>query len=141
MPNPILMTVDDEPEVLRAVERDLRRQYGADYRVLRAASGDEALAALPELKRRNETVALFLADQRMPGLTGIDFLSKASDFFPKAKRVLLTAYADTEVAIQGINTTRIDHYLLKPWDPPEQRLYPQLDDLLDDWLAGYRPPF
>ncbi|HET7772166.1 MAG TPA: response regulator, partial [Chloroflexota bacterium] len=141
MPNPILLTVDDEPEVLRAVERDLRHQYGADYRVLRAASGEEALAVLPELKRRNETVALFLADQRMPGLSGIDFLAKAADFFPSAKRVLLTAYADTEVAIQGINTTRIDHYLLKPWDPPEQRLYPPLDDLLDDWLAGYRPPF
>ena len=141
MPNPILMTVDDEPEVLRAVERDLRRQYGADYRVLRAASGEEALATLPELKRRNETVALFLVDQRMPGMTGIEFLNTAADFFPRAKRVLLTAYADTEVAIQGINTTRIDYYLLKPWDPPELRLYPQLDDLLDDWLAGYRPPF
>jgi thioredoxin reductase (NADPH) len=141
MANPILMTVDDEPEVLLAVERDLRRQYGADYRILRAGSGEEALAALSELKRRNETVALFLVDQRMPGMGGIDFLAAANDFFPRARRVLLTAYADTEVAIQGINKTKIDYYLIKPWDPPEVRLYPLLNDLLDDWLAGYRPPF
>ena len=141
MPLPILMTVDDEPEVLLAVERDLRRQYGADYRVLRAGSGEEALAALSDLKRRNDTVALFLVDQRMPGIGGIDFLAAAVDFFPRAKRVLLTAYADTEVAIQGINKTKIDYYLIKPWDPPEVHLYPLLNDLLDDWIAGYRPPF
>jgi thioredoxin reductase (NADPH) len=141
MADPILMTIDDEPEVLRAVERDLRRQYGADYRVLRAESGEAALAALPELKRRNETVALFLSDQRMPGMSGIEFLAAAMEFFPRAKRVLLTAYADTEVAIQAINSTKIDYYLMKPWDPPEVRLYPVLNDLLDDWLAGYRPPF
>src|SRR6186713_1709005 len=108
MPDPILITVDDEPEVLRAVERDLRRQYGADYRVMRADSGEAVLAALPELKRRNETVALFLVDQRMPGMTGIELLAKAAEFYPRAKQVLLTAYADTDVAIQAINTTRID---------------------------------
>src|SRR6266542_3432547 len=141
MPLPILMTVDDEPEVLLAVERDLRKQYGADYRVLRAGSGEEALAALSDLKRRNDTVALFLVDQRMPGIGGIDFLAAATDFFPRAKRVLLTAYADTEVAIQGINKTKIDYYLIKPWDPPEVHLYPLLNDLLDDWIAGYHPPF
>jgi thioredoxin reductase (NADPH) len=141
MPDPILFTIDDEPEVLRAVERDLRRQYGADFRVIRAESGEAALAALPELKRRNETVALFLVDQRMPGMGGIEFLTKAVEFFPRAKRVLLTAYADTEVAIQAINSTKIDYYLMKPWDPPEVRLYPVLSDLLDDWLADYRPPF
>ena len=141
MAKPLLIAVDDEPDVLRAVERDLRRQYGADYRVLGAGSGEDALAALPELKRRNETVALFLVDQRMPGMSGIELLAAAAEFFPRAKRVLLTAYADTEVAIQGINTIRLDHYLLKPWDPPELHLYPLLSDLLDDWLSDYRPPF
>jgi thioredoxin reductase (NADPH) len=141
MPDPILLTVDDEPVVLRAIDRDLRRKYGADFRVIRAESGEAALAALAEVQRRNETVALFLVDQRMPGMSGIDFLARAGEHFPHAKRVLLTAYADTEVAIQAINSVRIDYYLMKPWDPPEERLYPVLSDLLDDWLAGYRPPF
>ena len=141
MPNPILITVDDEPQVLRAIDRDLRRQYGEDYRILRAESGEAALAALAELKKRNETVALFLVDQRMPGMSGIDFLAEAMAFFPRAKRVLLTAYADTEVAIKAINSTRIDYYLMKPWEPPEERLYPVLSDLLEDWRADYRPPF
>ena len=139
--NPVLMAVDDELDVLRAVERDLRRQFGAEYRVIRASSGEAAMEALPELKRRNESVALFLVDQRMPGMTGIEFLAAASEHFPRAKRVLLTAYADTEVAIRAINSTKIDYYLLKPWEPPEMRLYPVLEDLLEDWLADYRPPF
>jgi thioredoxin reductase (NADPH) len=138
---PILITVDDEPEVLWAVDRDLRRHYGADYQTIRAPSGEAALAALSDLKKRNQMVALFLVDQRMPGMGGIDFLAQAIEFFPRAKRVLLTAYADTEVAIQAINDTKIDYYLMKPWEPPEERLYPVLDDLLDEWAAGYRPPF
>jgi thioredoxin reductase (NADPH) len=141
MPNPVLMTVDDEPAVLLAVQRDLRRHFGMDYRVIRADSGEAALEAARELKRRNEEVALFLVDQRMPGMTGIEVLAGAAEYFPRAKRVLLTAYADTDVAIEAINTTRIDYYLMKPWDPPEVRLYPVLTDLLEDWLAGYRPPF
>jgi thioredoxin reductase (NADPH) len=141
MPNPILITVDDEPQVLRAIDRDLRRRYGEDYRIMRAESGEAALAVLPELKKRNEVVALFLVDQRMPGMSGIDFLTEAIAFFPRAKRALLTAYADTEVAIKAINSTRIDYYLMKPWEPPEERLYPVLSDLLDDWRADYRPPF
>src|SRR5688572_4170028 len=141
MANPILITVDDEPQVLRAVDRDLRRQYGEDYRIMRAESGEAALAALPELKKRNETVALFLVDQRMAGMSGIDFLTRAITFFPRANRVLLTAYADTEVAIRAINNTNLDYDLMKPWEPPEERLYPVLSDLLDDWQADYRPPF
>src|SRR5262245_54935912 len=116
---PILITVDDEPEVLWAVDRDLRQRYGADYQTIRAPSGEAALAALSDLKKRNQTVALFLVDQRMPGMGGIDFLAQAIEFFPRAKRVLLTAYADTEVAIQAINDTKIDYYLMKPWEPPE----------------------
>jgi thioredoxin reductase (NADPH) len=138
---PILFTVDDDPEVLRAVERDLRRQYGERFRVLRANSGASALAALETLKLRNAAVALLLVDQRMPHMTGVELLEKSLPLFPDAKTVLLTAYADTDAAIRAINTARIEHYLLKPWDPPEQSLYPVLDDLLADWLAGYRPPF
>jgi thioredoxin reductase (NADPH) len=135
------MTVDDDPEVLRAVERDLRQHYGAHFRVLRANSGASALDALQQLKLRNEPVALFLVDQRMPQMSGVEFLEQALDLFPTAKRVLLTAYADTDAAIRAINAVQVDYYLLKPWDPPETLLYPVLDDLLDDWQAGYRPPF
>jgi thioredoxin reductase (NADPH) len=141
MAKPILFAVDDDPEVLRAVERDLRRQYGETFRVLRASSGPSALEALEGLKRRNDAVALFLVDQRMPQMTGVEFLEKAIPLFPGAKRVLLTAYADTDAAIRAINTARVDYYLLKPWDPPEENLYPVLDDLLGDWQASYRPPF
>jgi len=141
MAKPILLTVDDDAEVLRAVERDLRRRYGERYRVLRADSGAAALEALKALKRRNDSVGLLLADQRMPQMTGVEFLGQAMEFFPNAKRVLLTAYADTEAAIQAINSAKIHHYLLKPWDPPEEHLYPVLDDLLEDWMASYRPPF
>lgn len=138
---PVLLVVDDDAEVLRAVARDLRRHYGDTYRVLRAESGEEALAATRELRERGGTVALLLSDQRMPGLSGVEFLEAAAESFPEAKRVLLTAYADTEAAIRAINRARIDYYLLKPWDPPEERLYPILDDLLDDWQAGHRPEF
>jgi thioredoxin reductase (NADPH) len=141
MARPALLTVDDDPEVLAAVERDLRKHYARDYRVLRADSGPAALDALRQLKERGETVALMLVDQRMPGMSGVEFLAEAMQFFPDAKRVLLTAYADTEAAIAAINKVRLDYYILKPWDPPAERLYPVLDDLLSDWKAGYRPPF
>jgi thioredoxin reductase (NADPH) len=138
---PILLAVDDEPAVLGAVTRDLRRHYGESYRVLRAGSGEEALELLRELKRREDAVALLLVDQRMPGVTGVELLRDALLLFPDARRVLLTAYADTDVAIRAINEVRLDHYLLKPWDPPEEHLYPVLDDLLEDWRANFRPPF
>jgi len=141
VPKPVLLTVDDDPEVLRAVERDLRRRYAEHYRVLRADSGATALEALRGLKRRGDSVALLLVDQRMPQMTGVEFLGQAMELFPNAKRVLLTAYADTDAAIGAINDARIHHYLLKPWDPPEEQLYPVLDDLLDDWMGSFRPPF
>jgi thioredoxin reductase (NADPH) len=141
MAKPVLMTVDDDAEVLRAVERDLRSRYAERYRVMRADSGASALQALNGLKKRNEAVGLLLADQRMPEMSGVEFISKAIDLYPEARRVLLTAYADTDAAIQAINQARIHHYLLKPWDPPEQQLYPVLDDLLEDWQATFRPAF
>jgi thioredoxin reductase (NADPH) len=141
MPKPVLLTVDDDPEVLRAVERDLRRRYASDYRVLSASSGQAAHTLLERLQQRGEAVALFLVDYRMPQMNGIEFLSTAISTFPDARRVLLTAYSDTEAAIRAINEIKLNHYLLKPWDPPEQNLYPILDDLLGDWQAGYRPPF
>ena len=141
MAKPVILSVDDDPQVLSAVSRDLRGRYGEDYRVVRAASGEAALETVRELKSRNDTVALFLVDQRMPIMNGVGFLGDAIPFFPEAKRVLLTAYADTEAAIQAINEVAIHHYLLKPWDPPEENLYPVLDDLLDDWRASFRPPF
>jgi thioredoxin reductase (NADPH) len=141
MARPVLLAVDDEPDVLRTVERDLRRHYGPEYRILGADSGVAALETLEQLHERHEPVALLLADQRMPHMTGVGFLTQARDMFPAAKRVLLTAYADTDVAIRAINEVRLDYYLQKPWDPPEQQLYPVLDDLLEDWQAGYRPPF
>jgi thioredoxin reductase (NADPH) len=135
MAKPIIMTVDDEPAVLNAVERDLRRQYGGEYRILKAGSGAEGLEAVKELKKRNTPVALFLVDQRMPAMTGTEFLAQALKFYPEARKVLLTAYADTEAAIASINTLGLDYYLMKPWDPPEQTLYPVVDDLLSDWWA------
>ena len=141
MAKPILLTVDDDPEVLRAVERDLRRQYGRDYRVMPAASGQGALDALTQLRTRGDQVAMLIADQRMPRMTGVEFLEQARTIFPDAKRVLLTAYADTDAAIRAINTVRIHYYLMKPWDPPQENLYPYLDDLLADWSAWYRPAF
>src|SRR6478736_6701474 len=137
MPKPVIWTVDDDPDVLRAVERDLRRQYGDRYRVISADSGLSALEATKQLKLRNESVALFLVDQRMPRMSGVEFLEKAMELYPEAKRALLTAYADTDAAIRAINEVRIQHYLMKPWDPPEERLYPVIDDLLDEWLSHY----
>ncbi|MCC6192024.1 MAG: FAD-dependent oxidoreductase [Anaerolineales bacterium] len=141
MDKPIIFTIDDDAEVLRAIERDLRRGFGKDYRVLRAESGASALEALRKLRLRDEPVALLLADQKMPGLSGVEFLEQARQLYPDAKCALLTAYADTDAAIRAINNVRIDYYLLKPWDPPEERLYPVLQDMLDDWQAGYRPRF
>jgi thioredoxin reductase (NADPH) len=129
----ILLTVDDDPEVSRALARDLRQRYGEDYRIRRAESGPAALDALKELKLRDERVGLLLADQRMPEMTGVEFLAEARQFYPKARRVLLTAYADTEAAIAAINRADVHYYLLKPWDPPQEKLYPVLDDLLEDW--------
>jgi thioredoxin reductase (NADPH) len=141
MAKPIIMTVDDEPAVLNAVERDLRRQYGGEYRILKAGSGADGLEAVKELKKRNTPVALFLVDQRMPAMTGTEFLAQALKFYPEARKVLLTAYADTEAAIASINTLGLDYYLMKPWDPPEQTLYPVLDDLLSDWWAAVPLPY
>lgn len=141
MPKPVIWTVDDDPDVLRAVERDLRRKYGDRYRVISADSGSSALDATKQLKLRNETVALFLVDQRMPRMSGVEFLEKAIELYPEAKRALLTAYADTDAAIRAINSVHIDHYLMKPWDPPEERLYGVVDDMLDDWQSSFRPAF
>lgn len=138
---PVLLTVDDDPQVVRAIERDLRRQYGKRFRILKAESGYKALALVKQLRLRNGIVALLLVDQRMPQMTGVELLEQSIDIFPEAKRVLLTAYADTEAAIRSINRARIDYYLMKPWDPPEEHLYPILDDLLDDWWASFRPPY
>ena len=136
---PVLLAVDDEPSVARAVERDLRRRYGRDYRVLRAGSGEEALATLREAKLRGTPIALLLVDQRMPGMSGVELLEAALEIAPDAKRALLTAYADTQAAIDAINRVSLDHYLLKPWDPPEEQLYPVVDDLLDVWRAEAPP--
>jgi thioredoxin reductase (NADPH) len=141
MTKPALLAIDDDPEVLRAVERDLRRRYSANYRVLSANSGLAGLELLKRLGRRNEPVALFLVDHRMPQMTGIEFLSQAIRNHAVSKRVLLTAYADTDAAIRAINDVKLNHYLMKPWDPPEQNLYPVLDDLLDEWQQSYRPAF
>ena len=141
MLKPVILTVDDDPAVLQAVARDLRQQYGDRFRIVRADSGASALDTTQQLKLRNEAIALFLVDQRMPQMSGVEFLEQASDIFPEAKRVLLTAYADTNAAIAAINTARLDYYLLKPWDPPQEKLYPALDDLLNDWQANFKPEF
>ena len=141
MGKPFVLALDDDSNVLQAVSRDLRGQYGADYRVLRASSGSSALELLAERKRRGDPSALFLVDQRMPSMNGVEFLSRAKELYPDAKRVLLTAYADTEAAIQAINDVHVDHYLLKPWDPPEEKLFPVLTDLLAEWKGAFRAPF
>lgn len=141
MPKPILLAIDDDTSVLEAVVQDLRRHYGEHYRIVRAASGAAALDICRQLKERKDIVALFLSDQRMPGMTGVVFLQQALTIYPDAKRVLLTAYADTEAAIRAINSAKIHYYLNKPWDPPEEKLYPVLDDLLEAWKQGYKPPF
>ena len=141
MGKPVMLAVDDDSQVLQSVGRDLRRKYGQQYRIVTADSGKSALEALRGLKLRDEPTALFLVDQRMPEMTGVEFLTQALEVYPDAKRVLLTAYADTNAAIQAINEVKLDHYLLKPWDPPEENLYPVLEDLLDDWQANFRPDF
>jgi thioredoxin reductase (NADPH) len=141
MAKPVLLTVDDDPDVLQAIERDLRSRYSDRYRILRAASANEALDTLNRLKSRNDAVALLLADQRMPELDGVGFLAQATDLFPNAKRALLTAYADTNAAIEAINSARVHYFLLKPWDPPDQNLYPPLDDMLNEFMDSYHPPY
>ncbi|MBE9062273.1 FAD-dependent oxidoreductase [cf. Phormidesmis sp. LEGE 11477] len=141
MDNPVLLVVDDDLGVLKVLERDLRGQYGGRFRILRSQSGEQALDILERIELRSESLALIVADQRMPKMTGLELLERSSTFFPQAKRVLLTAYTDTEAAIRAINETKLDYYLLKPWEPPEDKLYPVLDDLIDDWLASYRPLF
>src|SRR5262245_48768693 len=136
MAKPIIITVDDEPEVLNMINRDLRRYFGKDYRIIKASSGQEALDAIKELKARNESVALFISDQRMPHIEGTEFLAHAIKFYPDARKVLLTAYADTDAAIKSINQIGLDYYLMKPWTPAEENLYPVLEDLLTDWQAS-----
>jgi thioredoxin reductase (NADPH) len=141
MAKPVIMTVDDEAGVLDAVARDLRRGFGEQFRVIKAASGSEALDTVRELNRRAVPLALLLVDQRMPGMSGTEFLVQARDIYPEAKKVLLTAYADTEAAIASINDLGLDYYLMKPWDPPEREFFPVLTDLLDDWKASVRPSY
>jgi thioredoxin reductase (NADPH) len=141
MAKPIILTVDDEAPVLNSIERDLRAHYAKDYRIMKAGSGGEALDAVHKLKQRDTPVALFLVDQRMPEMSGTDFLAESQVIYPNAKKVLLTAYADTEAAIQSINSIGLDHYLMKPWDPPDENLYPLLDDLLSDWWASAEMPY
>ena len=141
MAHPIILTVDDDIQVVNAIERDLRHHYRQDYRIMKATSGAVALETVQRLKQRNDQMALFLVDQRMPGISGVEFLAEAMKFYPKARKVLLTAYADTQAAIAAINLIGLDHYLMKPWSPPEQNLYPVLDDLLSDWLTTVEVPF
>lgn len=141
MAKPVILTVDDDPDVLQSIERDLRTRYSERYRIMRAASANEALSVLNRLKSRNDAVALLLADQRMPELDGVGFLSQATELFPGAKRALLTAYADTNAAIEAINSARVHYFLLKPWDPPDQNLYPALDDMLNEFMDSYHPPY
>src|ERR671921_1955928 len=136
MGHPAILTVDDDPSVSRAIARDLRRRYGENHRIIRASSAAEALAALREIKLRGGRLAVMLADYRMPQMNGIEFLEQAMDLFPRARRVLLTAYADTDAAISAINLVDVDHYLLKPWEPPEEKLYPVVDAMVETWLAS-----
>jgi thioredoxin reductase (NADPH) len=140
MNKPLILTVDDDPVVLKTVERDLRTRYSRDYRIVSINLGTAALDYLKKMQAQNENVALLLVDQRMPQMTGVEFLVQARPLFPAAKKVLLTAYADTEAAITAINLVRLDYYLMKPWDPPEENLYPILDDLLHEWRASMYPP-
>lgn len=141
MKKPMIFAIDDDHAVIRAIERDLRKYYGKDYRVIAARSGEEALESLNKLKLKSEEVAIFISDQRMPGMSGVDFLVRAKDIYPDAKRVLLTAYSDTDSAIRAINDVQLDYYLMKPWDPPEERLYPVINDLLEEWQASYKPGY
>jgi len=141
MKKPIIFALDDDPAVLRAVVRDLREAYKREYRILATESADEALDSLKELKNKGEVVALFLTDQRMPEMLGVEFLEKAKEYFPEAKRILLTAYSDTEAAIKAINEVQLDYYLMKPWDPPEEKLFPVINDHLDEWQSNFKPEF
>jgi len=141
MNKPIIFSIDDDPQVLRSIKRDLRSAYKEDYRIISTDSASEALDAVTELKKKGEEVALFLSDQRMPEMLGVEFLEKARETYPEAKRVLLTAYSDTSAAIKAINEVQLDYYLLKPWNPPEEKLFPVITDLLDDWQAQYVPEF
>ena len=138
---PIILAVDDDPQVIRAVRQDLRKQYKSGYRIITTDSAKEALESLKEFKNKGEEIALFVSDQRMPEMLGVDFLEQAKKFYPEAKRVLLTAYSDTDAAIKAINEVQLDYYLMKPWDPPEEKMYPVLDDLLDDWQNNFIPDF
>lgn len=139
MKQPFIIIVDDDVQVLRAIQRDVRNKYNNEYRISAADSANEALELIKELKLKNETVALFISDQRMPEMEGVEFLGKAKDIFPDAKLVLLTAYSDIDVAIKAINDLKLDYYLLKPWSPPDEKLYPAVDDVLDEWQAQYKP--
>jgi thioredoxin reductase (NADPH) len=141
MKQPILFSIDDDPQVLRAVTRDLKSKYRQEYRILSTTSAREALESLQELKNKGETVALFLSDQKMPEMEGVEFLEKAREFFPEAKRVLLTAYSDTDAAIKAINAVKLDYYLMKPWDPPEEKLFPVITDLLEEWQSTVIPEY
>src|ERR687890_2204402 len=141
MIKPVILTIDDDPAVIGAIDRDLRHQYRHEYRVMKASSPGEGLETAQALAARNTPIAMFIVDQRMPEMSGIEVLREAMKLHPQSRRVLLTAYADTEVAIQGINEIGLDHYLMKPWDPPEMRLYPVLDDLLGEWRARTKPTF
>jgi thioredoxin reductase (NADPH) len=141
MEKPVILTIDDEPQVLKAIERDLRDKYHADYRIIKANSGVTGLELVKKLKQRGMNIALFLVDHRMPQMNGTEFLREAIPYFPEAKKVLLTAYADTDAAISSINDIGLDYYLLKPWSPPEQQMYPVLDELLEDWQTTVRPPY
>jgi thioredoxin reductase (NADPH) len=139
MSEPVILAVDDDPQVLAALRRDLRSRYREDYRVLAAGSGESALEVIRDLKKRGDTLAMVITDQRMPSMLGVDVLTKVTEFYPIARRVLLTAYSDIRAAIRAINEARVDYYLEKPWDPPEERLFPAIDDLLGTWQAEYRP--
>ncbi len=141
MKKPLIVSIDDDAQVLKAIKADLRNRYKNDYRILATTSANEALEAVVQLKNNGEEVALFISDQRMPEMLGVDFLEQALKIFPKAKRILLTAYSDTDAAIKAINDVQLDYYLLKPWNPPEEKLYPVVDDILEDWLATFSPPF
>src|SRR5262245_2236623 len=136
---PVILVVDDDPQVLAAIRRDLRSRYREDYRVLSANSGEMALNAIKELKARGDALAMLISDQRMPSMLGVDVLKQTRGIYPIARRVLLTAYSDIDAAVRAINEAHLDHYLQKPWDPPEERLFPAIDDLLSSWLAEYRP--
>lgn len=141
MKKPIILAVDDDEQVLKAIVRDLRSAYRKQYRILNTTSANEALESIADLKKKGEVIALFVSDQRMPEMLGVTYLEKAKVYYPAAKRVLLTAYSDTDAAIKAINDVQLDYYLLKPWDPPEEKLYPALNDLLDEWQASFKPEF